>query len=81
MSTTAERSAASQCWCRWFPSMSNPSNNYQAYMLPVDYQFINALPVTIDVKVDDQKLLHMELSLTRPISATSTAETDQASKG
>lgn len=44
------------------------------YMLPNGYQFIDALPVTIGGKVDRQKLLSCELSLTYPTAFVEASE-------
>lgn len=44
------------------------------YMLPNGYQFLDALPVTIGGKVDRQRLLNCDLSLTFPTAATETVD-------
>ncbi|EZF68845.1 hypothetical protein H105_08627 [Trichophyton soudanense CBS 452.61] len=48
------------------------------YMLPNGYQFLDALPVTIGGKVDRQRLLNCDLSLTFPTAATETIESQTA---
>ncbi|KAK2746039.1 putative Hybrid PKS-NRPS biosynthetic cluster [Myotisia sp. PD_48] len=57
-----------------FDIHTKAGNHLNSYMLPNGYQFLDSLPVTIGGKVDRQRLLNCDLSLTYPSAVVEAPE-------